>query len=61
MNESETTILPGRAPDDVQDWNVLEKGAKAFIDLGVSHVIITLGQRGTTIQPRMANPGISLS
>lgn len=46
MNESETAILSGRAPNDVQDWDVTEKSAEAFADLGVSHVVITLGERG---------------
>jgi fructose-1-phosphate kinase PfkB-like protein len=57
MNESETAILPGRAPDDVQDWNVPEKDAKAFIDLGVSHVIITLGHRGDYYTTKDGKPG----
>ncbi|GAO18134.1 hypothetical protein UVI_02036830 [Ustilaginoidea virens] len=46
INETEASILSGRPESDLDDAAGLESVARAFLDRGVSNVIVTLGGRG---------------
>lgn len=58
INETEAALLSGRDLDELHESAAWQEAAQDFIDLGVSNVVITLGEKGAYYATSEGSKGV---